>query len=360
MLAVVAGELLPIMTGLMYCSVIDTCRQVYALGRAREWTAAFSRVCEQQPDMVAFTGTCLVHRAEIMQLQGAWPEALAEARRACERAHRASRKPPGAALYLQGDIHRLCGEFSAAEVAYRVASELGFEPQPGLALLRLAQGRTDAASAALRRLTTGTRDRIRRAGVLPAHVEVMLASGDVEEARRARDELQELADAFATDVLRAVAMHADGAIAIAEGHPHAALEPLRCAFRIWERLDAPYEAARVRVLIGRACRLLGDEEAAGLELEAARSVFERLVARPDLARLDMPRPSVPPAVASRLTPRELQVLRLISTGRTNKEIARELSLSERTIDRHVTNILTKLDVRSRTAATTYAFDHKLF
>jgi DNA-binding CsgD family transcriptional regulator len=360
MLAVVAGELLPIMTGLMYCSVIDTCRQVYALGRAREWTAAFSGVCEQQPDMVAFTGTCLVHRAEIMQLQGAWPEALAEARRACERAQRASRKPPGAALYLQGDIHRLCGEFAEAEAAYRAASELGFEPQPGLALLRLVQGRTDAACAALRRLTSGTRDRIRRAGVLPAHVEVMLASGDLVEARRARDELQELADAFATDVLRAMAMYADGAIAIAEGHPHAALEPLRCAFRIWEQINAPYEAARARVLIGHACRELGDEEAAGLEIEAARSVFERLLARPDLARLDLPHSPAPPAAGARLTRRELHVLRLISTGRTNKEIARALSLSERTIDRHVTNILSKLDVRSRTAATTYAFDHKLF
>ena len=143
----------------MYCSVIDTCRQVYALGRAREWTSAFSSVCEQQPEMVAFTGTCLVHRAEIMQLQGAWPDALTEACRACERAQRADRKPPGAALYQQAEIHRLCGEFAKAEDAYRAASELGFEPQPGLALLRLAQGRTDAACAAIRRLTSATSDR---------------------------------------------------------------------------------------------------------------------------------------------------------------------------------------------------------
>ena len=171
MLAVVAGELLPIMTGLMYCSVIDTCRQVYALGRAREWTAALSTVCEQQPEMVAFNGVCLAHRAEILQLQGAWPEALAEARRACERAQRANRRPPGAALYQQGEIHRLCGEFAQAEKAYRAASDLGFEPQPGLALLRLAQRQTEAACAAIRRLTSATRDRVRRAGVLPAHLE---------------------------------------------------------------------------------------------------------------------------------------------------------------------------------------------
>ena len=360
MLAVVAGELGPVMTGRMYCSVIDTCRRVYALERAREWTSAFSRVCEQQPDMAAFTGTCLVHRAEIMQLQGAWPEALEEARRACERAQRADRKPPGAGLYQQAEIHRLCGEFAKAEDAYRTASELGFEPQPGLALLRLAQGRDDAACAAIRRLTSATSDRVRRASILPAHLEIMLACGDLEEARRARDELRELARAFDTDVLRAVVAQADGAIALADGHAHAAIDPLRCALEFWQDLDAPYEAARVRVLMGQACRALGDDEAAGLEFQGAKCVFERLGARPDLARLDAPPRLMPPASRSVLTAREFHVLRLISTGRTNKEIAHELSLSERTIDRHVTNILTKLAVRSRTAATTYTFDHKLF
>ena len=205
MLAVVAGELSPIMTGLMYCSVIDVCQQVHALGRAREWTTAFSRVCEQQPEMVAFNGVCLVHRAEIMRLQGAWPDALTEAGRACERARRADRKPPGAAFYQQAEIHRLRGEFAKAEDAYRSASQLGCEPQPGLALLRLAQGRLDAAGAAIRRLTSATGDcpdvnapvlaivGARRARLLPAHLAIMLATGDVEEARRARDELRELA-----------------------------------------------------------------------------------------------------------------------------------------------------------------------
>lgn len=360
MLAVVAGELFPIMTGLIYCSVIDTCRKVYALGRAREWTSAFSRVCDQQPEMVAFSWSCLVHRAEIMQLQGAWPDAMTEACRAGERAQRAERKRPGAALYQQAEIHRLRGDFAKAEDAYRSASELGCEPQPGLALLRLAQGRTAAAGAAIRRLTGATNDRLRRAGLLPAHLEIMLAIGDLEEARRARDELGTLADAFDADVLRAVVAQADGAIALAGGSARVALDPLRWAFDLWERLEAPYEAARARVLIGHACRALGDNEAAGLELEAAKSVFERLGARPDLARLNTPKMLVQRASGNPLTARELQVLRLISIGRTNKEIAEELCLSERTIDRHVTNILTKLDVRSRTAATAYAYDHKLF
>jgi DNA-binding CsgD family transcriptional regulator len=359
MLAVVAGELLPIMTALMYCSVIDTCQHVYALGRAREWTAAFTSVCEQQPDL-AFTGICLVHRAEILQRQGEWREALVEARRACELAQRADRKPPGAALYQQAEIHRLCGEFEKAEDVYRAASERGFEPQPGLALLRLAQGRSDAACAAMRRLTNTASDRMRRAGILPAHFEVMLACGDIDEARRARDQMRELAEAFDTDLLRALVAQADGAIATAEGRPNTALDPLRRAFTLWQHLDAPYEGARVRVLIGHACQALGDEEAAALEYEAARSVFERLGARPDVARLNTPRTPAQSAPRPILTERELDVLRLISTGRTNKAIAQELALSVRTIDRHVTNILTKLDVRSRTAATTYAHDHKLF
>jgi DNA-binding CsgD family transcriptional regulator len=361
MLAVVAGELLPIMTGLIYCSVIGTCRQIQALGRACEWTAAFSRACEQQPQMVAFTGACLVHRAEIMQLQGAWQEALTEARRACERAQHVDGIALGAAFYQQAEIHRLRGEFKQAEEAYCAASDAGFEPQPGLALLRLAQGRTDAACAAIRRLTSATADRVRRAGILPAHFEIMLASGDIDEARRARDELWELANALRTDALRAVAALADGAIAIADGRAHAALDSLRFAFRVWESVAAPYEAARVRVLIGHACRALGDEDVAALEIKAARSIFERLGASPDLARLEAPsRCAVRPGFANPLTARELHVLRLIATGRTNKQIAQTLRLSDRTIDRHVTNILTKLGVPSRTAATTYAYHHKLF
>jgi DNA-binding CsgD family transcriptional regulator len=359
MLAVVAGELLPVMTGSMYCSVIGACVEVYALGRAREWTCAFSNVCESQPQMVAFSSACLVHRAEIMQLQGAWSEALSEASRACEHARRAGRRPPGSALYQQAEIHRLRGEFAKAEDLYRAASELGCEPQPGLALLRLAQGRGGAASATMRRLMSATNDPLRRARLLPAHLEIMLAVGDIPDARRACDELRKLANAFEADILRAVAAQADGAIALAEDRAPAALGPLRIAFELWERLEAPYEAARVRVLLGHACRALGDDEAAELERQAARPVFQRLGAQPDLARLDAPAMPLLAATRNLLTSRELHVLRLISTGRTNREIAEELCLSERTVDRHVNNILNKLDVRSRTAATAYAYGHKL-
>ena len=357
MLAAVAGELSPIMTGWMYCAVIEACRGVYELRRAREWTFALSRWCEQQPEMVAFTGVCLVHRAEIMQFHGAWSEALAEAGRACERSRPSVPKPPGVAFYQQAEIHRLRGESAKADEAYREASGRGYEPQPGLALLRLAQGRTDAASAAIRRLLFATTDRSQRARLLPAYVEIMLAVGEVADARSACQELQALADTVDTDVLRALAEQAHGALALRDGDARTAVGPLHRAFELWKRLEAPYEAARVRVLVGQACRTLGDDEAAELELEAARSVFAQLGAQPDLARLDSTRAQTSPP--GPLTARELDVLRLIAAGRTNKGIAGELCLSGRTIERHVSNILSKLDVPSRTAATAYAYDHKL-
>jgi DNA-binding CsgD family transcriptional regulator len=358
MLAVVAGELSPKMTGLLYCSVIEACREVYELRRAGEWTAALTRWCEQQSSMVAFTGICLVHRSEILQFHGAWPDALTEARSACERSVRADRKPPGAALYQQAEIHRLRGEHAKAAAAYREASRLGFEPQPGLALLRLAQGRADAAQAAIHRILVATSDRLRRVRVLPAYAEILLAAGKAEEARAAARELAVVAESFDSDILRAAAAHAEGAVALREGDARAALGPLRRAFELWSRLEAPYEAARVRVLIAEAARSLRDAEAAALELEAARSCFAELGARADLERLQPTRRAAA-SIPRPLTARELEVLRLIAAGRTNKAIAAELRLSERTVDRHVSHILVKLQVPSRTAATAHAYSHGL-
>jgi DNA-binding CsgD family transcriptional regulator len=358
MLAVVAGELSPIVTGLMYCSVIEACREVLELRRAREWTLALSRWCEQQVEMVAFSDTCLVHRAEIMQFHGAWLEAFAEVSRACERCERAERRPPGAALYQRAEIHRLRGQTSEAEQGYREASRLGWEPQPGLALLRLAQGRTDAAAATIRRLMSATSGRTQRMRLLPASFEIMLTAGDLEEACRACEELEALKEVLGTDVLGALAAQARGALSLRQQDARGAMGPLRYAFNLWHRVGAPYEAARVRVLIGQTCRELGDEEAATLEFDAARSAFEQLGARPEITHIDSLRPSSTPASA--LTARELEVLRLIASGRTNKGIARKLGVSERTIDRHVSSILTKLDVPSRAAATAYAYSHQIF
>jgi DNA-binding CsgD family transcriptional regulator len=359
MVTVTAGELSPLVTGLMYCSVIGACQQVYALDRTREWTAALTRWCEEQPDMVAFAGACQVHRAEIMQLQGAWPEAIEEARRAGARSDGVSRQAVAAAFYQQAEVHRLKGEFTAADEAYRSASHHGLEPQPGLALLRLAQGSPEAAATAIRRVASTTVDRLKRIGLLPAYVEIMLAAGDVQDARNACRELEDLARSFDTGVPDAIAAQARGAVDLAEGDARAAIGSLRRAFEVWQRIEAPYAAARVRVLIGLACRTLGDEDGASLEIDAAKSVFQRLGAAPDLARIAALMRGATSSQPHGLTPREVQVLRLVATGATNKAIASKLSRSEKTVDRHVSNILTKLGVSSRTAAAAFAHQRKL-
>jgi DNA-binding NarL/FixJ family response regulator len=359
MITVTSGRVSPLVTGLMYCAVIAACQRVYAIDRSREWTAALSQWCAKQPDMVSFLGVCQVHRAEILQLQGAWLDAIEQAQRACAVAQGVSRSAAAAALYQQAEVHRLRGELAEAEEAFRDASRLGLEPQPGLALLRLVQGRADAAAAAIRRAAGATTDRLERMSLLPAYIEIMLAAGALEDAREACAELEEIARTFDTGAPGAIAAHARGAVELAQGDAQAALGALRRAFEGWRRIDAPYAAARTRELIGLACRAHGDEDGASLELDAARSAYERLGATPDLARVDSLMKGSLPGPAHRLTPRELQVLRLVAAGETNKAIAARLSLSDKTIDRHVSNIFAKLDVSSRAAATAFAYRHKL-
>jgi ATP/maltotriose-dependent transcriptional regulator MalT len=360
MVSVTAGELSPIVTGLVYCSVIEGCQEAHALQRAHEWTAALTRWCDQQPDLVSFTGRCLVHRAEIMQLHGAWTDALEEARRAGRRFEQAtSWSGVALALYQQAEVLRLRGEFGPAEDAYREASRRGLEPQPGLALLRLAQGDPDIAATSIRRVLGETTERVKRARLLPADVEIMLAVGDVDAARSACRELSEISKGQESGMLGAMAAHARGAVDLAEGDAHAALTGARRAWRTWQELEVPHEAARARVLVGLACRALGDQEAAALELEAARAAFAQLGAAPDLARVDSLAGTQPPGGSGGLTARELQVLRLVAAGRTNRAIAGELVLSERTVERHVSNIFTKLRVSSRAGATAHAYEHDL-
>jgi DNA-binding NarL/FixJ family response regulator len=359
MILVVSGRLSPVVTGLMYCSVVDSCQRVYALGRACEWTEALATWCDEQPEMIAFSGICRVHRAEVLQLRGAWPEAISEALRARERVQAEDRGASAAASYQLGEILRLRGEFTAAEEAYRNASQLGVEPQPGLALLRLAQGRSDTAGAAVRRALKVTPEPWRRTRLLSACVEIFIAEGALEEAASACTELEALATDFDAAALHAVAAQARGALELSAGNAEAALRSLRVAIEAWRDVEAPYLVATVRVAMGLAYRVLGDEEGCALELEAAKLVFEHVGAAPDLRRIEALLRPVSASSPHGLTARELEVLRLVASGLTNKAIAARLFVSERTVDRHVSNIYSKLGVSSRAAATASAYEHKL-
>jgi DNA-binding CsgD family transcriptional regulator/tetratricopeptide (TPR) repeat protein len=358
MVAATAGELSTMIAGIVYCSVLSACADLFDVGRAREWTEALTRWCDARPDLVRYRGECLVHRAEVIFLRGVWPDALHEALLACERLGEPPGQPAfGAALYQVAELHRLRGELDEAEDAYRRAAESGRSPYPGLALLRLAQGRREDAAASIARVLQETRHRRVRNRALSAAVEIMLACGDVVAARDAAGELDMHARTLRTPFVRAVAAHAQGAVALADADAKVALASCRTALTLWRELDVPYEAARAQVLIAQACRALGDKDSADFELEAACRTFEQLGARVDLACL---RPSVENAPRTAgLTARELQVLRLVATGRTNRGVGEALQLSEKTVARHVANIFLKLDVSSRAAATAYAFEHGL-
>ncbi len=359
MVAVTTAEVSPIATGIVYCAVIEACMGLGDLRRATEWTEALQRWCASQPDMVPYRGHCLVHRSQILQAAGAWAEAVVEAERARQRLSDPLHPALGLALYQQGELHRLRGELTEAERVYRAASEQGREPTPGFALLRLAQGSVEPAVAAIRRMVGESQGRRTRPVVLAAAVEVLLGADEIEAARAVGTELAEVAEAVDNALLRAAADYAAGTVSLADGDAPAALAALRRACAGWRELEMPYDAARARVQIAVACRLLGDADAADLELAAARATFERLGARPDLARVTALTRSPGPQRPAALTDRECEVLRLVAAGRTNRQIATGLRISEHTVARHMQNIFAKLDLPSRAAATAYAYEHGL-
>nr|WP_297809221.1 LuxR family transcriptional regulator [Tepidiforma sp.] len=367
MVTVSSGDVTPLLVGHLYCGVLEACQELYDVRRAREWTAMFTRWCEGQAGLVPFRGPCLVHRAELMRLHGDWEDALAEARRACEWLSTSTGgEGPGDALYQLGELYRLRGEYPSAEGAYREASRQGRAPHPGLALLWLARGQPEAAAAALRRAldeleppgAAGEWERVllasRRTELLAAFVEVQLAGGELEAAREGAEQLAEAARQLEALPVRAMADRAAGSVLIAEGRPRDALATLRRSWSAWTSVGAPYEAARVRVLVAAACRALGDHESAEMELDAARWVFERVGASPELALLRPGRLSNESPAGAPLTPRELEVLGLVAAGATNKGIAASLVISEHTAARHVQNILQKLGFSSRAALAAFA------
>lgn len=361
MVAVISGELTPLFTGLVYCSAIASYHRIFAFDRAREWTTAFDDWCESQPRIMVFSRQCLLHRAEILHLSGQWPEAMEIARRL---GHEGTTRPEmlvqAAAHYQQAEIHRLRGEFRCAEAAYREAERLSFDIQPGFALLRLAQGRERDALASLRREVETCDVKHGRLRLLPAMVEILLRLGKLDEARQASNELLEIAASMGADVPMALALQASGMTRLAEGDASAGLAELGRALTLWQSVGVPYEAARTRAAMGCANLALGEQAGATLAFDQALKTFRELRAMPDVEHLlAVPRRSTQKTFCH-LTRREIEVLRLVANGKTNRSISNELGLSVRTIDRHLANIFTRLDVPSRAAATAYAYEHNLF
>ncbi len=355
---VMAGEVGPVTAGRVYCSTIEACQEVSDFGRAGEWTRALTRWCDAQPGLLAYTGQCATHRGQLLRLHGAFADAVQELERAVERYAAFGGDPAvGQAQYELGETHRLLGDLASAERSYQAAAEHGHPGQPGRALLWLAQDRSKDAAAAVRRLLAERQGPVPRVQILPAAVQVLVAAGDVDEAAPLAEELLGLGARFGCTALRAAGHHAVALSALSSGNEGDAVDSAQRSLELWAQLSAPYEMARSRVVLGRALRVMGDEHSAVAELESALSELTALGAGPDRREV-----AALLATAERpggLTSREVEVLRLVATGMSNNEIAHELTLSEKTVARHLSNIFTKLDVASRTAAAAFAYQHHL-
>lgn len=360
MLTVTSGEPSPVTTGIVYCAVILGCMEVYDLARAAEWTEALDQWCRSQQELVPYRGQCLVHQSQLQQAAGEWSRAVSTAVSACDHLTDPPHPALGLAYYQEGELHRVRGELAAAVDAYGRASRSGYQPMPGLALVELARGEVVAAAAGIRRALIDANQPFQRPPLLAAAVEILVAHGDLEAAVEAATELGEIARGSSSDMLAAMAEHATGMVLLAEDEPDRALPHLRKAASVWRQLGTPYEAAKTATLLGRTCQALDDHSSARLELDNAREMFAALGATADLASLEDSSGGVGPSrPGGGLSERELEVLACVADGKTNPDIAEELSISRHTVGRHLENIFAKLGVSNRAAATAYAYEHGL-
>ena len=359
MAQLLADGLSPRVTPWVYCAAVRGCCLARDFARARAWNRSMATWLDSLSSLGgAYLGNCRIYRSRLLCLNGVWQAALDEIAEVCDDLDGYTGWVCGHAYYQLGEVRRLRGEWDAAEDSYRRAAEHGCPTQPGLALLRLAEGDVDAASAGVRRALTEVTARPDRLDLLKAAVAIYLDEGQIEAAEEAVTEFEGITGELTMPVIEAERSAVRGALTLAEGDPGGALPLLRRAVGIWQEQDAPHEVAKLNVLIGQACSALADHDGARLHFSAARETFERLGARPDLARLDRVVAATEAGTeAHGLTRREVEVLRLVARGKANRAIADELHLSERTVHRHVSNILTKLDVESRTAAVAYGIRH---
>lgn len=359
MTLVVGQRLRPLFTGIIYCNVVAACMERADLVRASEWTEAAMAWCGSISDLTPYHGICRMHRVEIATLRGDWEQAASDALRTVEEMQGLEQHVVAEALYAIGEIHLRRGDLAAAEDWFTRAREKGRDPQPGLAAIRLTQGKLDAALTGLRLSLASTAEpTLHRARLLATLVEVSIAARHLPEAREAADALATVASETPSSLLDAMALMARASVHLAEEEIDEALRDARAAWSVWQQLKLPYLAAKARVIVGLAAERAGDTDRSQVELEAARLAFERLGASLDArAAAEHLRGAV--HLPHGLSARELEVLRMVADGKTNREIAAAMVISEKTVSRHLENIFRKLDVSSRAAATAFAFKHEL-
>jgi DNA-binding NarL/FixJ family response regulator len=359
MTSVVGGELGDFCTGWVYCGALIACLEVGEVGRAADWSDAAQKWCDSLAASTPYNGLCRTYKVAVLSLRGNYVEAERDARRATAELAAFVPQAVSAAWYEIGEIRRRLGDLTAAEEAFTRAHEMGADPQPGLALVRLAQGRLDAAAAGLRTsLSSTVGNRLARTRLLAAQLQVALAQKDLSAAEVAKAELLSIAADYGSSFVRAHAEMAAGLVALAHDDHAQALDRLQRAWREWSTLRLPYEGALTRLLLAEAARAAGDDERAKLEMRAARDALRQTGASLEihgLINVVVGRRPLPGG----LSRREAQVLSLVASGKTNRQIGAELVISEHTVARHVSNILTKLDLSSRAAATAFAVENGL-